>query len=103
MTTVLEKMIVFRQHVYDLLGRVLKSGWDQEFPEQKLSSVSWHVITRKLSGHVITENYPAFPGMLSLEKLKYFSSSTISSILLSITSRRSFRHRFGIISSCFSL
>ena len=55
MTIGLEKMIVLRQHVYDLLGRVQKSGFPQAFLKRQLSSVSRHVITRKLSGHVITE------------------------------------------------
>jgi hypothetical protein len=55
MTIGLEKMIVLRQHVYDLLGRVQKSEFPQAFLKRQLSSVSGHVITRKLSGHVITE------------------------------------------------
>jgi hypothetical protein len=110
MTIGLEKMIVLRQHVYDLLGRVQKSGFPQAFLKRQLSSVSGHVITRKLSGHVITEIWARHHRKLSRVSGHAITTKIEVFFVINDFMRFSvhhfttkFRHRFGIISSCFSL
>jgi hypothetical protein len=108
MTIGLEKMIVLRQHVYDLLDECKRADFHKHFQYENYpafpgmsSSENYLGMSSLKIGHVITENYPAFPGMSSLEKVKYFSSSTISCVFLSMKFSPPFWNHFQLSFTVF--